>query len=186
MPHLPQLDGSDDLPRPVRKRPNLALLKTNTTSANSEDSADSDYISPTPRKKPTPNVAANKLPKKAAHKVLEQVKSDDKRDRRLLSTDVDEEDEAKPKRNDKAVDIWVEVYSEAEEQWMAVDLFKKKVHCIDAIRVSILRGIGWLLKPISNIFGLFWFTSSKQDKPFLGLKKKYLNLRNGCRWKMFG
>lgn len=33
------------------------------------------------------------------------------------------------------MDVWVEVYSEEEDQWITIDLFKTKVHCVDILRV---------------------------------------------------
>lgn len=135
MPHLPQLDGNDDRIPSSRKRPNLAQLKR-SGSSHVDESEDSDYVSHIPRKRSTANVAGAKPTNKPVNKALDKVKTLDKRDRRLLSTDA-EEDLTTQKQKSNHVDIWVEVYSEAEEQWMAVDLFKQKVHCIDSIRVSI-------------------------------------------------
>lgn len=54
-------------------------------------------------------------------------------DRRVLSSDEDSSSSRKIGN-----DFWVEVFLEAEEKWISVDLKKKKVHCIQQLYVSII------------------------------------------------
>ncbi|KAM8711517.1 hypothetical protein ACLKA7_000632 [Drosophila subpalustris] len=112
---IPQLDGGDDnLPMP-KKRPKLEKLhKANTSQSTGDESTPSKQI----KKAPV-------LPKAVQH-----LRKD--RDRRVLSTD---DESVKEKRKTTASDIWVEVWSDAEEQWICIDLFKGKLHCVDTIRV---------------------------------------------------
>lgn len=57
-------------------------------------------------------------------------------DRRVLSSDEDSSSSRKI-----GTDFWVEVFLEAEEKWISVDLKKKKVHCIQQLYVSIIIGL---------------------------------------------
>lgn len=57
-------------------------------------------------------------------------------DRRVLSSDEDSSSSRKIGN-----DFWVEVFLEAEEKWISVDLKKKKVHCIQQLYVSIIIGL---------------------------------------------
>lgn len=117
---IPQLDGGDDsLPVP-KKRPKLERLRQ---SGQSHSATDTDESTP------------SKLIKKAP--VLPKVVQHLRKDRRVLSTD---DESVKDKRKTTASDMWVEVWSEVEEQWICIDLFKGKVHCVDTIRVSVEEG----------------------------------------------
>jgi len=57
-----------------------------------------------------------------------------RKDRRVMSTD--DEGGSRVKCRLDASDMWVEVWSEVEEQWICIDMFKGKLHCVDTIRVS--------------------------------------------------
>jgi len=91
--------------------------------ANSQSTVDADKSTPI---KQTPIKKAPVLPKVVQHL------RNDRKDRRVLSTD---EESVKEKRKTTASDIWIEVWSDAEEQWICIDLFKGKLHCVDTIRV---------------------------------------------------
>lgn len=108
---IPQLDGAEDVPVP-KKRPKLEKL---------QKSQDSDEVF-------EPSKPVKKAP------VLPKSVQNLRKDRRVLSTD--DEGGLKPKRKPDASDMWVEVWSEVEEQWICIDLFKGKLHCVDTIRVS--------------------------------------------------
>ncbi|KAL9915199.1 DNA repair protein complementing XP-C cells homolog isoform 1-T1 [Glossina fuscipes fuscipes] len=120
---IPQLDGPDDSEHEEtvkkgthvgKKRSNLSkLLKA---SQNSKE-LDEDF-EPSQSKKI-----------KAAPKLW-------KKDRRVLSTDEDDNlnnSAERMKRKSIANDIWVEVWCDFEEQWVCIDLFKGKIHCIESI-----------------------------------------------------
>lgn len=57
-------------------------------------------------------------------------------DRRVLSSEDDTEMSlnfgASPRKS-KGIDIWVEAYSEKEEKWIAIDVFRGKVDCVTEI-----------------------------------------------------
>lgn len=57
-----------------------------------------------------------------------------KLDRRVLSSDDDTKFDSGKKRGQ---DVWLEVFLEAEEKWISVDIIRQKVHCIQFLYVSI-------------------------------------------------
>lgn len=61
-------------------------------------------------------------------------------DRRVLSTDNEEE-----KTNKNKTDFWVEAWSEKEEKWMCIDLFKSKVNSPDTLTRSVTLPIAYVL-----------------------------------------
>ncbi|XP_055918743.1 DNA repair protein complementing XP-C cells homolog [Eupeodes corollae] len=109
---IPQLDGSDDLPKSRRRK--KPIIKP----SNSDD----DFENPPPSKK----TAIDKI---------KQI------DRRVLSPQIscdDEENESEsPSKKNNNINMWVEVYCELEAQWICIDLFKGKVNCVDSIRKSM-------------------------------------------------
>uniref|UniRef100_A0A0K8V318 DNA repair protein complementing XP-C cells n=1 Tax=Bactrocera latifrons TaxID=174628 RepID=A0A0K8V318_BACLA len=119
LPPVPQLDGADDSMEQASsksKRPQLKKLKMKSRSR--DDDSDSDF-EPSPPKQP------KKPPPIPTKKPV---------DRRVLSSDEEEGGGGKVKRNPTAADIWVEVWSDAEEQWVCIELFKGKLHSVEAIR----------------------------------------------------
>jgi len=108
---IPQLDGGDDAPLP-KKRIRLDKLKVSQES-------DEVFEPAKPVKK------APVLPKSVQNL---------RKDRRVMSTD--DEGGSRVKCRLDASDMWVEVWSEVEEQWICIDMFKGKLHCVDTIRVS--------------------------------------------------
>lgn len=121
LPPVPQLDGADDSLEKVpskSKRPQLKRLKKKSQSR--DENSDEDF-EPSPPKQP------KKAPQLSTKKPV---------DRRVLSSDEEEGGGGKVKRNPTAADIWVEVWSDAEEQWVCIELFKGKLHSVEAIRVS--------------------------------------------------
>jgi xeroderma pigmentosum group C-complementing protein len=52
-------------------------------------------------------------------------------DRRILSSDDEEANQPaqSPRKKKQGIDIWVEVYAEKEEKWMAIDVLQGKVDC---------------------------------------------------------
>ncbi|XP_011178716.2 DNA repair protein complementing XP-C cells homolog isoform X1 [Zeugodacus cucurbitae] len=121
LPPVPQLDGADDSlekssSSSKSKRPQLKKLQNKSQSR--EDNSDEDF-EPSPPKQP------KKAPKLPAKKPV---------DRRVLSSDEEEGGGGMVKRNPAAADIWVEVWSDAEEQWVCIELFKGKLHSVEAIR----------------------------------------------------
>ncbi|XP_017078618.1 DNA repair protein complementing XP-C cells homolog isoform X2 [Drosophila eugracilis] len=150
---IPQLDGSDDIPLP-KKRPKLEKLK------NSQDS-DEVFEPARPVKK------APVLPKSVQNL---------RKDRRVMSTD--DEGGSRVKRRLDASDMWVEVWSEVEEQWICIDMFKGKLHCVDTIRKNASPGLAYVfafqsdqsLKDVTARYCTSWCTTvrkSRVDKAWL-------------------
>ncbi|XP_067631906.1 DNA repair protein complementing XP-C cells homolog isoform X3 [Eurosta solidaginis] len=119
---LPQLDGADDS-LDKKKRPQLKKLKKNKSKTH--DESDEDF-EPSPPKQP--KKAPNSVEKKKVAKDKTKV------DRRVISSDDEGSGGGAVKRNPTAADIWVEAWSDAEEQWICIELFKGKLHSVDAIR----------------------------------------------------
>jgi len=69
-----------------------------------------------------------------------------RKDRRVMSTD--DEGGSRLNRKTDASDMWVEVWSDVEEQWICIDLFKGKLHCVDTIRVRIYQAKCRALHPV--------------------------------------
>ncbi|KAM7345691.1 DNA repair protein complementing XP-C cells homolog [Cochliomyia hominivorax] len=170
---IPQLDGADDeLSKPkkdIKKRPNIKKSKIHRSTDNSDDD-----FEPSPPKKP-----------KSAPAVTKQ-------DRRVLSTD-DENDkvdgEEYAKRKLTAGDMWLEVWCDVEEQWVCVDIFKGKIHCVDTIRKSASSSLAYVfafqndlsIKDVTARYCQNWTTivrKSRVDKAWLDSAiSKYLGHR---------
>nr|AAF24767.1 XPC-like protein isoform b [Drosophila melanogaster] len=163
---IPQLDGGDDVPLP-KKRPKLEKLK------NSQDS-DEVFEPAKPVKK------APVLPKSVQNL---------RKDRRVMSTD--EEGGSRLNRKTDASDMWVEVWSDVEEQWICIDLFKGKLHCVDTIRKNATPGLAYVfafqddqsLKDVTARYCASWSTTVRKARvekawldetiaPYLGRRTK--------------
>ncbi|XP_043645408.1 DNA repair protein complementing XP-C cells homolog [Drosophila teissieri] len=163
---IPQLDGGDDVPLP-KKRLRLEKLK------NSQDS--DDVFEPA-----RPVKKAPVLPKSVQNL---------RKDRRVMSTD--DEGGSKLKRRADASDMWVEVWSEVEEQWICIDLFKGKLHCVDTIRKNATPGLAYVfafqddqsMKDVTARYCANWSTTVRKARvekawldetitPYLGRRTK--------------
>ncbi|TMW41092.1 hypothetical protein DOY81_013828, partial [Sarcophaga bullata] len=128
---IPQLDGADDsnkndLKSKVVKKKRLNIKKLN--SKQNENNSDDDFEPSSPKKPKTAPALS-------------------KQDRRVLSSDeetdkVDSLDKAKRKQT--AGDMWIEVWCDVEEQWVCVDIFKGKIHCVDTIRKSASPNLAYV------------------------------------------
>lgn len=113
-------DTSEDeleIPSQIQKKGNKSRKLNNSKSFNRNTN---------PQNKKNVNGDSNFVTKKN----LSKRKSID---RRVLSSDDENLDNSKKIGND----FWAEVYLEAEEKWISVDLIKGKVHCIHQLYVSI-------------------------------------------------
>lgn len=120
---LPQLDGAHDIDE--KKGKAKAKAKPRPKPKQDDSNSDSDFES-VPQKIVRPKVAAVKVTKKTV-----PVKTK-KLDNRVFSTD----DENDTDTNTIKMNFWVEAYAEKEKKWIAIDPVKKKVDCIDYVRVS--------------------------------------------------
>lgn len=133
-PPMQQLDGGDDRRATKRKAPNLSKLKIEKTPPSTGDKrsrtsgSDSDF-EPSPKK----------VNKPAQLRVVKNIKKGAKLDRRVLSSDDDNVAEPSKRESKRdAMNFWVEVFTEVEDKWIAIDLFKPKVDCVDTIRVILV------------------------------------------------
>lgn len=119
---MPQLDGADDVPLGKRAK---TKAKAKSRPKQSDDSnSDSDFA-PTPPKRVRAKIATQK----PVNKSLVRAKQID---RRVFSTDEEIEDDSTANR----MNFWVEAYAEKEKKWVVIDPVKKKVDCVDHVRVS--------------------------------------------------
>lgn len=108
------------------------------------------------------------LPKsRPVHKRIQHVK---KIDRRVLSSDDDTP--SKPVGTSKKghVNVWVEVYAEKEKRWIAVDLFRGRVDCVEQIcntaTAPITYVVAWnndnTIKDVSPRYCEHWNTTTRK------------------------
>ncbi|XP_037717681.1 DNA repair protein complementing XP-C cells homolog [Drosophila subpulchrella] len=144
---IPQLDGGDDAPLP-KKRIRLDKLKVSQES-------DEVFEPAKPVKK------APVLPKSVQNL---------RKDRRVMSTD--DEGGSRVKCRLDASDMWVEVWSEVEEQWICIDMFKGKLHCVDTIRKNATPGLAYVfafqddqsLKDVTARYCSSWCTTVRKAR----------------------
>ncbi|XP_017124614.1 DNA repair protein complementing XP-C cells homolog isoform X2 [Drosophila elegans] len=163
---IPQLDGGDDAPLP-KKRIRLEKLQR---------SQDSDEVF-------EPAKPVKRAP------VLPKAVQNLRKDRRVMSTD--DEGGSRAKRRTDASDMWVELWSEVEEQWICIDLFKGKLHCVDTIRKNATPGLAYVfafqddqtLKDVTARYCASWSTTVRKARvekawldetiaPYLGRRTK--------------
>lgn len=121
---LPQLDGGHDVVKKGTKRANIKSKKTDSEESNS----DSDFA-PSPPKRIRSKVQSNKSGNQRKSNVANTSKNID---RRVFSS---EEDVDQEEVNTDRMDFWVEAYAEKEKKWIVIDPVKRKVDCVDYIRV---------------------------------------------------
>ncbi|KAH8253000.1 hypothetical protein KR032_003122 [Drosophila birchii] len=167
---IPQLDGADDEARPLPKK-RLKLDKLQ----KSQSSQDDEVFEPAKPVKKAP--------------VLPKAVQNLRKDRRVISTD--DEGGTKAKRRSDASDMWVEVWSEVEEQWICIDLFKGKLHCVDTIRKNATPGLAYVfafqddqsIKDVTARYCSSWSTTVRKARvekawleevitPYLGHRTK--------------
>lgn len=104
--------------------------KIEKTDENSSDSLKLFKPKETDLKMKSPNkVEKAPTPKLKEAPALRRIKV---RDNRVLSTD-DEEVLVKDQKESKGIDIWVEVYSEHDDRWITIDVYREKVDCTKEI-----------------------------------------------------
>lgn len=99
-----------------------------------ESDSDSDYA-PEPIKKKHHDSDSDKdhfVPKTKVKKRIRVKKEGDKL--KVISSESDLDESGKKKR--KGVNVWIEVFLEAEEKWICADVVKGQVHCVNEIYVS--------------------------------------------------
>lgn len=105
-----------DSPEVVTKKPKVNDKKEVVEDEDSDSSA--KYFKETPKK----------LTKKAKPSTSTSII-----DRRVLSSDSEYEAPLSPSKKSKKIDIWVEVYSEKDARWIAIDVFRGIIDCVKEI-----------------------------------------------------
>lgn len=99
----------------VSKKAKSVMKKAIAEKKDSDDTDDSDKL----------------FKPKSLQKKVKPTTSSSFIDRRVLSSD--DNTEQSPKKNSKGIDIWVEVYSEKDKRWIAIDVLKGKVDCVEDV-----------------------------------------------------
>ncbi|KRT81574.1 hypothetical protein AMK59_5602 [Oryctes borbonicus] len=99
------------------------LVKHKRTSKLCSDS-DSDYMPESVKKKPLESDFKDK-----SVKVKRRIPM--KRD--LIEIEKKKQVEKEEEKKKKGVNVWIEVFAEAEEKWISVDVVKGQVHCVKEI-----------------------------------------------------
>lgn len=118
---LPQLDGAHDDDKKSKQR----TRAKSRPKPDHETNSDSDFEPSQPKRIYKPKIT----PSKPVNKALDKTK---RIDRRVLSTDVEFEEDT----NTVRMNFWIEAYAETEKKWITIDPVKKKVDCVDYVRVS--------------------------------------------------
>lgn len=140
------------------------------------DTAKSIKTEPTKESKPPPRDSDEDFvpcpPKKvkSASKDKSQISKAKWIDKRVLSTDI--EDEQEPKTLKNKMDIWVETYAEADKRWIPMDLFKGKVDGVDLIKKTasspIVYVFAWnndnTIKDVSARYGAQLHTVTRKQR----------------------
>lgn len=148
----------------------LRVAKTkNLPKALSDD--DSEYLSdeaiPKKKKKSGSDDEFDIKTKNKIKSKVDQLKN--RIDRRVLSTDDDEND--KDKKNKKVGnDVWVEVFVEEEEKWISVDVIKGQVHCVQELHSRatqpVIYVVAWnnngTLKDVTSRYSKNWNTVTRK------------------------
>lgn len=105
-----------------------------------EDSSesDSDYMPEPIKKKDHDSDIEYFVPKPKVKKRI-KVKKDPETGKNIVFSDSDLDGLGKKRK--KGIDVWVEVFLEAEEKWIAADIAKGQVHCVNEIYVSKILNI---------------------------------------------
>lgn len=126
---LPQMDGAHDVGK--RKPRTKAVVKKSDDSSD-EASSGSDF-QPTSPKRSRSKVNLNRSKSKSKSTLNKSTTNSKKSiDRRVFSS----EDETTIGDNTNSMDFWIEAYAEKEKKWIAIDPVKRKVDCVDFVRVS--------------------------------------------------
>lgn len=127
---IPQMDGGHDMDK--RQKRKKLVVKMSESSDESSSCSDFEPVSP---KRNRPKVNLDRSRSRSSSRSKSKNVSNRKKsiDRRVFSTD----DEAEVEENTNRMDFWVEAYAEKEKKWVAIDPAKKKVDCVDFVRVCV-------------------------------------------------
>lgn len=126
---IPQMDGGHDI---GKRKKRTKLVKVSESSEQTSDCSDFEPVSP---KRNRAKVNLDRSRSRSSSRSKSKNAADRKKsvDRRVFSTD----DEAEAEENTNRMDFWVEAYAEKEKKWVAIDPVKRKVDCVDFVRVCV-------------------------------------------------
>lgn len=113
---------------------------------NDSDS-DSDCM-PEPEKKPRKNDSGDEFARKSTTKVKQRIKPRSEINKIVFSSE--DEDDSKNEKEKSGNDVWIEVFLEAEEKWISVDVIKGQVHCVSELHVSLFYISLFVFYDLSN------------------------------------
>uniref|UniRef100_A0A8D8YT42 DNA repair protein complementing XP-C cells n=1 Tax=Cacopsylla melanoneura TaxID=428564 RepID=A0A8D8YT42_9HEMI len=155
----------------ANSKPSCSKSKQNTHSDSDlimtdDDSDDEDFATPKKSKK-TPNKST---PSKTSTKKSSAKK--EKINRKVLSSDTDGESESEPSKTEKkkGLDVWCELFLEAEEKWISVDVTNQRYHCVEKLYASATHPVSYILawnndntvKDLTKRYAPQWLTNTQK------------------------
>ncbi|KAI5702624.1 hypothetical protein M8J75_002241 [Diaphorina citri] len=128
----------------------------------SDGDSDDDFV--TPKK-------SRKTPSKSSTKISPSSKKGGKINRKVLSTDESEVESTSTKPDKKrGLDIWCEVFLEAEEKWISVDIVNKRYHCVEKLYAAATHPVSYVLawnnnntvKDLTKRYAPQWLTMTQK------------------------
>ncbi|GJQ66153.1 hypothetical protein Trydic_g4215 [Trypoxylus dichotomus] len=113
----------------------LKLVKQKRSQKPYTDS-DSDYIPVSTKDKPLENDFKEK-----SVKVKRRIPM--KRD--LIEMEKNKQAQKEEEKKNKGVNVWVEVFVEAEEKWISIDVLKGQIHCVKEIYTRATHPVSYIL-----------------------------------------
>lgn len=137
--------------------------KTECDYMTDEDSEDSDFTSPKKSKTSRKTSKASPLPKKSPSKFSSI-------DRKVLSSESEAESSSVRVEKKIGLDVWCEVFLEAEEKWISVDIINKRYHCVEKLFASCTHPmsyvLGWnndnTIKDLTKRYAPQWLTNTQK------------------------
>lgn len=132
--------GKPDLPSQPScsksKQQDSEFIMSDEDSDDDIDDDDDDSFLPPKKSKKTPNKSPKKSP---------ESKTSNKINRKVLSTDSEGDYAPEKPEKRKGLDVWCEVFLEAEEKWISVDIVNKRYHCVEKLYALATHPVSYVL-----------------------------------------
>lgn len=123
-----------------------------------DDSDDNDFVSP--KKKSNKKSITKNSPKQKESKI----------DRKVLSSESEAESATSKAEKKKGLDLWCEIFLEAEEKWISVDIVNKRYHCVEKLYANATHPVcyvlGWnsnnTVKDLTKRYAPQWLTMTQK------------------------
>ncbi|KAL1459358.1 hypothetical protein WDU94_011346 [Cyamophila willieti] len=153
----------------ANSKPSCSKSKQNDPSDSDfimtdDDSDDEDFATPKKSKK-----SQNKsTPRKSSNEKSQNKK--EKINRKVLSTDSESESGPVKTEKKKGLDTWCEVFLEAEEKWISVDVTNQRYHCVEKLYSSATHPVSYVLawnnnntvKDLTKRYAPQWLTNTQK------------------------